>query len=100
MDVVEVGPRLSPGLVGFMLNDAHEQERQPAEEQVGSDPVWQMVVDAAQFEGGLQGPEGVLDLAELLIAEGDVLGAEAGAGRGEQELPVELRLVCGARRRQ
>src|SRR5688572_29613908 len=78
---VELVAQVAPGVVAGGLGEADEQQRQPAEQDVGADAVLQAVVDGTQLERGLHVPPGALDLEQLLVAEGDVLGRQRGVGR-------------------
>src|SRR5690606_27763054 len=51
-----------PGVAGGGLDDADQQEREPAEDDVGADPVFEPVIDRAQLEGGLHVPPAAFDL--------------------------------------
>jgi len=59
---------------------------------VGADAVLEAVEDGAQLERRFQVAEGAFGLAQVLVAERDLLGGEVGVGRGEQVLAVEALL--------
>jgi hypothetical protein len=59
---------------------------------VGADAVFEPVEDGARLEGGLQVAEGALGLAQVLVAERDLLGGQVGVGGGEQVLAVQALL--------
>src|SRR5258705_525444 len=66
VEPVEVGADGDPGVSGGGLRDAHEQQREPAEQDVGADTVFESVVDRAQVEHGFQVPPAAFDFQELL----------------------------------
>ena len=111
--------QVSPVLV---LGDPDQQQRQPAQQDVGADAVLLAVVDGAQVEGGLHVAPAALDLEQLLVAERDVLGGQgrvascaagtcrrgaprrrrrrgrrAAARRGSAQEPLEAALGCAGR---
>jgi hypothetical protein len=47
---VEVAADVVPALAGGGLDDAYEQQREPAEHDVGADALFEPVVDRAQVE--------------------------------------------------
>src|SRR3990170_878458 len=61
VEALEFVAEVAPGLVGGVLGDPDEQEGEPAEEDVGADPLFLAVVDGAQLERGLQVAPGALD---------------------------------------
>src|SRR5829696_2126057 len=81
-----------PGLLAGPLGDAGQQQRQPAQQHMGADAVLQPVEDGAQQQLGLQVPEAALGLQQVLVAQGDVLGAEVRVGGGQQVFAVQPRL--------
>ncbi len=72
------------------LGDAAEQQRQEREQHVGADAVFFSVVDRAQVEDVLLVAPAVLDLDQLLVVDGDLVGGEVIVGGGEQELAIEV----------
>jgi len=56
---------------------------------VGADAVLAAVVDGPEVEHLLHVPPAALDLPELLVAEGDVLGGERGVRGAQEQLAVE-----------
>src|SRR5215218_7909674 len=81
-----------PTLLTGALGDAGQQQRQPAQQDVGADAVLQPVEDRAQQQLGLQVPEATLGLQQVLVAQRDVLGAEVRVGGGQQVFAVQPRL--------
>src|SRR5215211_8720529 len=78
-----------PGLLAAAFGDAGQQQCQPAQQDVGADAVLQPVEDRAQQQVGLQVPEAALGLQQVLVAQGDVFGAEIGIRRCQQVLAVQ-----------
>ena len=68
VEATEDGADLAPGLVGAGLGDADDQQREEAEQDVASDPVFEAVVDGAQQQLAL-------GVAQRLLPRAD------GAGR-------------------
>ena len=59
LEAAEDGPDLAPRLVGAGLRDADDQQREEADQDVASDPVFEAVVDRAQcFEELVDPPFG------------------------------------------
>src|SRR3954468_5255133 len=73
---VEVVAHVVPGLAGGGLDDADEQQREPAQHDVGADALFEAVVDRAQVEDLLHVPPAAFDLEELLVAQRDVGGRQ------------------------
>ena len=69
---------VAPGVVGLVLGDPDQQQRQPAEEHVRADAVFLAVVDRPQVQRGLHVAPGALDHKQLLVAERDVLDRQGG----------------------
>ena len=76
---------------GGGLDDADEQQREPAQHDVGADAVLAPVVDRAQVEDLLHVAPAALDFQELLVAQGDVLGGQVRVGAAQQVLAVQVR---------
>ena len=64
---------VGPGLGATRLGDADEKEREPAQDDVGSDAIGAAMEHGAERERGLEGPEGGFDVEKLPVAQGDVL---------------------------
>ena len=90
---VELVADVAPGVLRLVLDGADEQEREPAELDVGADAVFAVVEDRPQPQRPLQVPPAPLDLVELLVGGGQVGGGKGVVGGAEQELPVEAGLV-------
>jgi hypothetical protein len=78
------------GAAGGGLDQADEQQRQPAQQHVGADAVLAPVIDRPQVEELLHVPPAALDGDQLLVAQCDVLGARLRVGAVQQELAVQL----------
>ncbi|WP_405088491.1 hypothetical protein [Microbispora sp. NBC_01389] len=83
---------MRPGHAGLGLNDADEQQGEPAQDDVGADAFFEPVVDRPQVDGLLHVAPAALDFQELLVAQGDVLGAEVGVTAAKEVLAVEVGL--------
>src|SRR6266581_2926980 len=91
VDALELGAQAVPGLAGGGLGDADQQQGQPAQGDVGADPVFQVVTDRAQVDDLLHVAPAALDFQQLLVAQGDVGGGDLGVAAAEQELAVQPR---------
>lgn len=89
LDPLQLGADLSPTLPALALDDPAEQQRQPADQDVGADPVLEAVEDGADRERSLEVAEAALGLEQVLVAEGGVLGTELGIAGLQQVLAVE-----------
>jgi hypothetical protein len=96
--------RLSSSVILFQvvsgggLGDADEQEGEPAQDDVGADPLLEPVAGRPPVDDLLEVAPAALDLEEQLVADGDVSGGEPGVGAAEQVLAVEVLLrfdLCG-----
>ncbi len=67
---------VAPGVVGFVFDDADEQQRKPAEQDVCADAVLAAAVHRSQIEGALHVPPAALDLQQLLVVQRDVFGRQ------------------------
>src|SRR5262249_45191349 len=83
---------LGPGGPGSGLGDADQEQREPAQDDVGADALLFPVIDRAQVDNLLEVAPAALDFQQLLVAQGDVLGRQLGVGRAEQVLAVEVLL--------
>ena len=62
---------VAPGAAGLMLDGADEQERQPAQLDVGADAVFAVVEDRPQPQRAFDVPPAALYLVELLVGGGE-----------------------------
>src|SRR6266508_4656965 len=76
VEAVQVATKRRPGLAGGGLCDADQQQRQPAQDDVGADAVLEAVVDGPQVDDLLDVAPAPLDLQQLLVAKRDVLSAQ------------------------
>src|SRR5690242_18829095 len=67
VEPVEVAADVVPGVAGGGLDDADEQQREPAQQHVCADAFFEAVVDRAQVEGLLHVPPAAFDFQELLV---------------------------------
>src|SRR5665647_3439573 len=79
----------SPGLPGGVLDDADEEQCQPAEPRVGADAVLAVVEHRAQAQRPLHVAPAALDLVELPVGGGEVRCGERLIGGAQQPLAVE-----------
>jgi len=77
-DAVELAAELRPGGVAGVLGDAGQQQRQPAQDDVGADALCLVAVDRAQVDDLLEVAPAAFDRHKLLLAQGDILGARLG----------------------
>src|SRR5712691_8391708 len=83
----ELVAEVAPGFAGGVLGDADEEQGEPAEQDVGADPVFLAVVDGAQLEARLQVAPGALDLEQLLVAEATSSAERVGSDVRRRNLP-------------
>ena len=81
-----------PCLLGALLGDADQQQREPADEHVGPDAVFQAVEHRAQQQGGFEVPEPALGLQQVLVRGRDFGRGQVLVGGGQQVLAVQLGL--------
>src|ERR1035437_3341414 len=89
VDALEFGAQVVPGLAGGGLGDADQQQGQPAQGDVGADPVFQVVADGPQVDDLLHVTPAAFDFQQLLVAQRDVLGGDPGVAAAQQELAVQ-----------
>ena len=97
-DAVELAAQFGPGGVAGVLGDAGEQEGEPAQDDVGADPLLFPVVDRAEVDDLLHVSPAALDFQELPVAQGDVLGGHLRVGGAQEVLAVEVLLGPGLAR--
>src|SRR6266511_4009857 len=85
----QLGADGGPGLVGGRLDDADQQQGQPAQRDVGADAFFQAVVDRPQVDDLFHVPPAAFDFQQLLVADRDVLGGQVRVGAAQQVLAVE-----------
>jgi hypothetical protein len=78
-----------PGLAGAGLDDADEQQREPAQHNVGADALFEVVTDRAQVEDLFHVPPAAFDLEELFDPPA---ADQAGAGTAVVEAASALLL--------
>ena len=66
--------QFGPGLAAGALGDAGQEQREPAQDDVGADALFLAVVDGAQVDDLLHVAPAALDLQQLPVAQRDVLG--------------------------
>src|SRR3954469_21119717 len=84
------GGGVGPGGAGLGLDDADEQQGEPAEDDVGADAFFEPVVDRPQVDDLFHVSPAAFDLQELLVAQGDVLGGQVRVGAAQQVLAVQV----------
>ena len=72
---MQLGGDPPPALAGAAFGDADQQQREPADDHVGVDAVLEPVEDRPQLERRLEVAEGAFGLAQVLVAERDLLRA-------------------------
>ena len=72
--------------VGF--DDSDEQKGESAQDHVGADPVFQVVVNRVQLECGLHVPLPTFYIEQLFVSLDDVLDAETVIRGAQQVFPV------------
>ncbi len=78
VDALEFVAQVAPGVAGLAFAEAHEQQREPADQDVGADALLEAVEDRAQGKDAMEVAEGALGFEQVLVAERDVLGADVG----------------------
>jgi hypothetical protein len=87
---VQFVPQVAAGVVGCGLGDPDEQ-RQPAQLDVGADPALTVVVDGPQPQRALHVLPAALDRDQLLEGGGQVIGGERLVVGAQQPLAVQAR---------
>jgi hypothetical protein len=83
VQALEFAAQVAPGVGGLAFADADEQQRQPADQDVRADALFEPVEDRAQAQDALEVVEGALGFEQVLVAERDVLGGDVGVGGRE-----------------
>ncbi len=84
---------VAPGVVGGVLDDADEEQGEPAQLDVGADPVFAVVEHRPQSERALHVTPATFDLQQRLVGRGQVVGGQGGIGSAEQPLAVQVGLA-------
>jgi hypothetical protein len=92
VEPVELAADGRPGGVGGGLDDADQQQGEPAEDDMCAYAFLESVVDGPQVDDLFHVPPAPLDFEELLVTEGDVLGRQMRIGASQQVLAVEVLL--------
>ena len=83
MDPAELDRDPPPREPGGAFGDTDQQQRQPAEQDVGPDPRFEVMMNRAEFQRRLEVAEAAFGFEEVLVAQGDVLGGQVGVGGAE-----------------
>ena len=69
----------------WSLDDAREQQSQPAQRDVGGgDAFFEVVVDRSQVDDLFHVPPAAFDFEQLLVADRDVLGGQVRVGTAQR----------------
>ena len=90
---VELVAGVAPGVAGGVLDDPDQQQREPAELDVSTDPVFAVMNDGAEAQGALEVAPTSFDLQELFVGRGQVFGGQGGVAGAQQPLAVEVASV-------
>lgn len=89
-DALKLLAKIASGVVDAAPAHLDEKKSQPAEQVVGLDRFFVAVVHRPQLRSGLHVPPAPLQLEQLLVAQGDLLGTELGVRAPQQELAPEM----------
>ena len=78
VEALQLGRDPPPALAGGAFSDADQQQREPADDDVRADALLEPMEDGAQLERRLQVTEGALRLAQVLVAERNLLRGQVG----------------------
>ena len=92
MHPVEFAAGVAPGVAGGVLDHPQEQQREPAQLDVGADAVLAVVEHRAQPEGAFEVAPAAFDGEQLLVGGGQVVGGEGEVGGAQQPLAVQVGL--------
>src|SRR5882757_5343992 len=95
VQALELAPEVGPGVVAGGLDNADQQQSEPAQQHVGAYPVLQTVVDGPQIDDRLHVPPAPFHLKKLLVSQGDVLSAQLRVGGAQEVLAVQVLLGAG-----
>jgi len=90
---VEFMAGVAPGVGGGVLDHADEQQRQPAQLNVGTDAVLAVVEHRAKPERALHVSPAAFDVHQLLVGVGEVVGAQRLVRGAQQPLTHRERRV-------
>src|SRR5712672_3388886 len=90
VQAVQVAADVVPGVAGGGLDDPDEQQRQPAQDDVGADAFFEPVAGGPQVDDLFHVPPAAFDFQELLVAQRDVLGGQVRVAAAQQVLAVEV----------
>ena len=93
MQTLDLAADPGPSHIGLRLDDADEEQSEPAQHHVGADAFPESVVSGPQVDDLLSLPPAPFDLQQLLAAQGDVLGAQVRVGAAQQALAVQVASV-------
>ena len=77
---VELVGDVAPGVAGGVLGDPDEQQREPAQLDVGTDAVLALMEDRPQFEGAFHVAPAAFYGEELLVRGSQILRCQGGIG--------------------
>ena len=83
-----------PCLLVALLGDADQQQREPADQYVGPEAVFEAVEHRARQQGGFEVPEPALSPQQVLVGQRDLDRGQVLVGGGQQVLAVERGLGC------
>src|SRR6266545_1962248 len=92
LDAFQLLAEAWPGVAAGGLDGAGQQQRQPAQDDVGADALLLAVVDRAQVDHLLHVAPAAFDLQQLLVAKRDLLGRQVRVRAAQQVLAVEVGL--------
>jgi hypothetical protein len=97
VQAVEFVADVAPGIVGGVLDDADEQQRQPAQLHMRADAVLAVAEHRAQPQRALHVPPAALDRDQLLVGGGEIVGGQREVGGAHQPLAVQVLLPLDRR---
>lgn len=86
---VELLANVAPGVAGVVLGDPDQQQAEPAQLDVGAEPVLPVVEHRPQPQRAFQIPPAVLDLGELFVGGGQIGCGEGVVGGADNPFAVE-----------
>jgi hypothetical protein len=76
-----------------VLDHSQEQQREPAQLDMGADAVLAVVEHRAQPQGAFEVAPAAFDGEELFVGGGEIIGGQRGVGGAQQPLAVQVRLA-------